>query len=127
MMPLLKQLIVVAAATSWLLPATVIAGQAGVKRHPKAAAQSKKAPKRRWTGYGFLPGYRQPPNLTDWRARSARYRVSRQPYELRYWSYDGQLQYGWGYPGVYRGRWNGGSFGPCWTSTPIGMMWTCGR
>ena len=34
---------------------------------------------------------------------------------------------GWGGAGVYRGRWNGGSFGPCYASTPIGMMWTCGQ
>ena len=26
----------------------------------------------------------------------------------------------------YGFRWNGGSFGPCWTSTPIGLMWNCG-
>ena len=34
--------------------------------------------------------------------------------------------YGWGGPGFYRGRYNGGSFGPCWTWTPIGRMWNCG-
>jgi hypothetical protein len=31
---------------------------------------------------------------------------------LHYWS-GGQLRYGWGGPGFYHGRWNGGSFGPC--------------
>ena len=44
----------------------------------------------------------------------------------RYWHLR-QRPYGWGRPGFYRGRWNGGSFGPCWTSTPIGMMPTCGQ
>ncbi len=39
--------------------------------------------------------------------------------------YTGQVQYGWGRPGYYRGQWNGGSFGPCWTYTPIGMMPNC--
>jgi hypothetical protein len=29
-------------------------------------------------------------------------------------------------PGFYRGRNNGGSFGPCWTWTPIGRAWNCG-
>ena len=24
-------------------------------------------------------------------------------------------------------RWNGGGFGPCWTQTPIGNVWNCGR
>lgn len=131
-MPLLKALLVVL-ATSWLWPATAVAEPAGVKRAPKATAQSKHPPKRRWTGYGFLPGYRQPPDLTDWRDRNPRYRgfYTRQG-ELRYVRYRfpyryGQLQYGWGDPGLYRGRWNGGSFGPCWTQTPIGMIWNCGR
>ena len=31
-----------------------------------------------------------------------------------------------GRPGFYRGRYDGGSFGPCWTRTPIGPIWTCG-
>ena len=47
--------------------------------------------------------------------------------EWRYWDYYGNVRYGWGRPGFYRGRYNGGSFGPCWTSTPIGMMPTCGQ
>ena len=136
MIPFLKWLAVVAIAASWLLPAPAAAEQAGVKRAPKIAVQTKKTkkpPTRRWTGYGFLPGYRQPPNLTDWRDRSPRYRGSYDRYgELRYVRYRfpysyGRLQYGWGEPGYYRGRWNGGSFGPCWTQTPIGMIWNCGQ
>jgi hypothetical protein len=40
----------------------------------------------------------------------------------------GQAGYFWyGGPGFYRGRWNGGGFGPCWTQTPIGNVWNCGR
>jgi hypothetical protein len=83
-------------------------------------------------GYGFLPGYRpQLPNsiplYSSTRARSAAARAAMTgEYEMRYWHY-GQYLYGWGRPRYYRGRWNGGSFGPCWTTTPIGMMWTCGR
>ena len=33
----------------------------------------------------------------------------------------------YGGPGFYRGRWTGGGFGPCWTETPIGEVWNCGR
>ena len=64
-------------------------------------------------GVGFLPGYRTPEQLR---------RIETRP---RYW-YAGSLYY-FGGPGWYRGRYTGGSFGPCWTSTPIGMMWNCGR
>ncbi len=61
-----------------------------------------------WHGYGFLPGY-EPPEVIAWeRARLRR---------PTYW---------YGGPGFYRGRWNGGGFGPCWTSTPIGPHWNCG-
>ena len=31
------------------------------------------------------------------------------------------------WPRFYRGRWNGGGFGPCYTQTPIGYMWNCGQ
>ena len=126
MMPFLKALLVTAIATSLLLSAPAIAKPAGAKPHLKVTVHPKYSAKHRWRGYGFLPGYRQPPNLTDWRDRSARYRDPYEPNELRYWYY-GQLRYGWGRPGFYRGRWNGGGFGPCWTSTPIGMMWNCGQ
>jgi hypothetical protein len=58
-------------------------------------------------GHGFLPGY-EPPEVVQMRRR----------FEYRgYW---------WGGPRFYRGRWNGGGFGPCWTQTPIGMHWNCG-
>jgi hypothetical protein len=35
-------------------------------------------------------------------------------------------RYYFGEPGFSHGRWNGGSYGPCWTHTPIGLMWNCG-
>jgi len=41
-----------------------------------------------------------------------------------YW-YMGDWHY-FGRPGFYRGRYNGGSFGPCWSWTPIGPAWNCG-
>jgi hypothetical protein len=76
----------------------------------------KKRPVRRhyhWHGYGFLPGY-VPPEVAE-REREERYRREHPPY------------YGPAWPGFYHGRWNGGGFGPCWTNTPIGYVWNCGR
>jgi hypothetical protein len=64
---------------------------------------------RQWHGYGFLPGYRSPERI-EWERAQHRERV--------YW---------YGGPGFYRGRWTGGGFGPCWTQTPIGNVWNCGR
>ena len=121
-----KELLVAAIAASLLLPATAIAKQADGKRQLKITVHPKYPSKHRWRGSGFLPGYRQPPYIAEWRDRSARHLGRYEPYEPRY-RYNGQLRYGWGQPGFYRGRWTGGSFGPCWTSTPIGMIWNCGR
>jgi hypothetical protein len=73
-----------------------------------AALQGKRHVTRGWHGYGFLPGYR-PPERIQWESMH-----SRSP---AYW---------YGGPGFYRGRWNGGGFGPCWTPTPIGPHWNCG-
>jgi hypothetical protein len=69
---------------------------------------------RHWHGYGFLPGYR-PPEVIE-RER-----------EAQYYRTHGPQYYGPAWPGFYRGRWNGGGFGPCYTQTPIGPMWNCGR
>jgi len=107
-----KRLFVAAVATSLLLPATAFAKPAARKQHTKITVH----PKHHWRGYGFLPGYRTPEKIAAQRSRG---------YEMRYW-YNGQILYGWGEPRFYRGRWNSGSFGPCWVSTPIGMMPTCG-
>lgn len=91
----------------------------------KPRAKIKVHPAKKWRGYGFLPGYRQPPALTDWRAqnRISAMNAMREPRYLNL--YTGQWNYGWGRSGFYHGQWTGGSFGPCWTSTPIGMMPTC--
>ena len=115
-----KGLLVAAVATSLLVPAAAPAATDDGKPAPRTRIRVH--PKRLWHGYGFLPGYRPWVNDLDWRGRSVRVRRP----EIRFWHY-GELQYGWGPPGFYHGQWNGGSFGPCWTSTPIGMMPTCGQ
>jgi hypothetical protein len=77
-----------------------------------------------WHGYGFLPGYHQPPNnnVPVFGPKGA---IGDSPdYAPSYW-YDGGHYY-FGHPGFFRHRYNGGSFGPCWTWTPIGAMWNCG-
>ena len=87
---------------------------------PALAAPTHKSPphKRHFTnrsapGYGFLPGVRTPQQIERDRAR-------------RYYA-SGPHWYGPAWPGFYRGRFNGGGFGPCYTLTPIGYMWNCGR
>ena len=77
-----------------------------------------------WHGYGFLPGYHQPPN-NNVPIYSHRPQDDGTPdYMPSYWWGGGH--YYFGDPGFLHGRYNGGSFGPCWTSTPIGLMWNCG-
>jgi hypothetical protein len=89
---------------------------------------------RRWHGYGFLPGYQQPLNntLPLYAQKNAMRRLASR--DRRHWyidpvpeyvGYDGYWRY-FGRPGFYNGRYNGGSFGPCWTQTPIGPVWNCG-
>jgi hypothetical protein len=83
-----------------------------------AATRHKPPHKRHYTnhsvpGYGFLPGVRTPAQIERERAR-------------RYYA-SGPHWYGPAIPGFYRGRWNGGGFGPCYTRTPIGYQWNCGR
>src|ERR1019366_1476964 len=74
--------------------------------------QRQPAP-RHWHGYGFLPGYRPPEVIARERAE-------------HYWA-SGPHYYGPAWPRFYRGRWNGGGFGPRYTQTPIGYMWNCGQ
>jgi hypothetical protein len=76
---------------------------------PADARHSRRHASRHWHGYGFLPGYRPPEQIERERARQL---------DQQYW---------YGSPRFYHGRWNGGGFGPCWTQTPIGNMWNCGK
>ncbi len=43
----------------------------------------------------------------------------------QYYRWDGEWHY-FGRPGFNGGRYNGGSFGPCWTRTPIGRCGIAG-
>lgn len=88
----------------------LVAAVASTALAPAEAAAKRRAP--RSNDYGFLPGYR-PPEVVEHQER------------WLYWRRHPTYWYGW--PGWYRGRWNGGGFGPCWTQTPIGNVWNCGR
>jgi hypothetical protein len=109
-------------AASLLWPAAVLA-KPGDGKPPRIVVYPKQ--KARSGPYGFLPGYRQPPYIAEWRDRSPRHGGGDFSRDRRYWS-GWEPRYGWGYPQYYRGRWNGGTFGPCWNNTPIGPMWNCG-
>jgi hypothetical protein len=87
------------AVAACVLPPTITSAE---------SAHGKRARNHSWHGYGFLPGY-EPPAVVEWQ------RARVQPPTFWY-----------GGPGFYRGRWNGGGFGPCWTPTPIGPHWNCG-
>jgi hypothetical protein len=75
--------------------------------------------------YGFLPGVRSPRAIEIEGAR----RYGSDGYGVGGYGWYGSRYYGYpvGVATFYHGQWNGGSFGPCWTRTPIGMVWNCGR
>src|SRR5258708_36772768 len=95
------------------------------------AAPAHKRPAPRWHGYGFLPGYHQPPNnsLPDYKQKASVLRAerrNRRPWYIdptpEYYGYDGDLHY-FGRPGFYGGRHNGGSFGPALRRAPVRPGW----
>jgi hypothetical protein len=99
------------------------------------AAPVHKKPQPLWHGYGFLPGYQQPlsNSVPLYAQKDANRRVAnrdRRPWYIdpvpHYYDWrDGAWHY-FGQPGFYDGHYNGGSFGPCYTRTPIGAVWNCG-
>jgi len=116
-MPRIRLRAIAVALSLLLMPAApaALASAKGASVHKSThkPPHRKRHVTRHWRGYGFLPGYR-PPHVIE-RER-----------EERYWR-SGPHFYGPAWPRFYRGRWNGGGFGPCWTQTPIGYMWNCGR
>jgi hypothetical protein len=127
-MKLAASLLVVPLAASLMFHSPAL-GEISAGTKVSAGKKIKRAkitvrPKRPWRGYGFLPGYR--PSLAESQGVPV-FGPRRPRREVRYIDYYGNVRYGWGPPRYYRGRWNAGSFGPCWTSTPIGLMWTCGQ
>jgi len=106
-----------------------------------APAKKKRVKSAHWHGYGFLPGYTPAEAYGPYKGRKIR--VPRDILPRRYpdygyygpyqeyvrWGYyyvPGRTVWGFGGPGFYQGRYNGGSFGPCYTRTPIGPVWNCG-
>ena len=101
-------------AVAPVVVAAVPAGATEPAKHPtNAPAHAKRHVARHGRGYGFLPGYR-PPEQIQWEDEVAAWRR-------------GPPGYWYGYPRFYHNQWNGGGFGPCWTQTPIGNVWNCGR
>jgi hypothetical protein len=104
----------VALAIALALPPVAVASATATATpaHAKHRAKAKRHVIRHWRGYGFLPGY-VPPEI------AAREREARDFNRGRFYAIP--------WPRFYRGRWNGGGFGPCYTYTPIGPIWNCGK
>src|SRR5947207_8531473 len=89
------------------------------------AAPAHKRPAPRWHGYGFLPGYHQPPNnsLPDYAQKASDSRIAR--HDRRPWYIDPVTSYygdhcDWHYfgrPGFYRGCYHGVHIRPRCTRT----------
>jgi hypothetical protein len=128
------RLLLLALACSLALPpavslaATTTTTTTSVATKKSAKVVKKKHRRTRHSGrYGFLPGYVPPgDDEIDHSPTARRHTVYSYSYGGGYW-YPAGYWWGYGGPRFYRGRWNGGAFGPCWTSTPIGPMWNCGR
>jgi hypothetical protein len=127
MMKLFRIASFAAIAAALVLPQEAFAKSGDRKRGTRIVVYAKPTPKYRGGPNGFLPGYRQPLPIGEWRDRAPRYGGGDFSRDRRYINlYTGRVSYGWGYPRFYRGQWNGGSFGPCYTRTPIGPVWNCG-
>lgn len=87
---------------------------------PKKKKPAIKRHVKRWT---VPPGYRSPEQIE----RQHHDRIQRD--RRAYYRAGGQRIYYWSDPNprYYRGQWNRGSFGPCYTQTPIGAVWNCGK
>jgi len=140
MMTLRARSLVAALAALLLIPAMAFADTP--KKKPVRGKPHKVS--RHWHGYGFIPGY-LPADIASGAVKIRRLRrpppgyrppynyygpyqeyVGFGPYWDRYW-YRGRTMWSFGGPGFYRGQYNGGGLGPCYTRTPIGPIWNCGK
>lgn len=123
--PLIALLIALALALATPAAAAPSPDPAKASVAKSARAKNKNRVRHIPRGVGFLPGYRTPAQIE--RERYKEWQRERRAYERS--GVPPVYYYDWGYPqaGFYRGRWNGGSFGPCWTVTPIGYQRNCGR
>src|SRR4051794_11981075 len=101
----LKAALAAAVAASLMLPAAGSAKPADAKRDLRIVVRPK--PPSKYGPNGFLPGYRQPPPLAEWRDRSPRHGGGDFSRDRRYWA-RGAWGYGWGGARVYRRRSQGG-------------------
>jgi hypothetical protein len=138
-------LIVAGLALSFSLTLTPVAALSSAQakpapKHATAAHKSKHVTAKHRTrhvtrhitirkrGLGYLPGFGPKGVYAD----APRERLYGQPYSATgyslppFYTWDGDRYYA-GRPRFSGGRWNGGSFGPCYTQTPIGPMWNCGK
>ena len=94
-----------------------------------SAAPAHNRPAPRWHGYGFLPGYHQPPNnsLPAYARKNEFAHGASQPAPLVYRSSPEFLRVRWRLA-LFRPAWllrwslQWRQLGPCWTRTPIGPM-----
>jgi hypothetical protein len=104
MLRIVKVALVTLVGAALLAPAMALAKPGDGKRSPRIVVFAKPTPKYRGGPYGFLPGYRQPPALGEWRDRSPRHGGGDFSRDRRYIS-GWEWRYGWGYPRFYRGQW----------------------
>jgi hypothetical protein len=123
---MLRRVSLVAAVAAVLFaPAAASAGQPHNHQAYKKQAYKQQTYKHRhagkWRGYGFLPGY-SPERV----ARRLDRQVGWSGDDGYYWSGYWAGAPWWWRGGYYRGHFIGNGLGPCWKSTPIGLMWICG-
>src|SRR5260221_12843644 len=95
------------------------------------AAPAHKRPAPRWHGYGFLPGYHQPPNnsLPAYAQKASVSRMARhnrRPWYIdpipSYYGYDGDWHY-FGRPGFYDGASKSAWLPPTWAEARAHTLW----
>ncbi len=111
----------VAAVSAFVSPVLAAPGAAAAK-HDKAPRKRQKTRRTQPRSYGFLPGVRTPAQIERQRRADERRRGW-----IVYDGWGNVYRYGIPDAGFHRGRWSGGTLGPCWTQTPIGPVWNCGK